>query len=139
MAGALQELPQPPQWLVLLLVSTHELPHIVPLQEDLHTPPSQVCPPAQAEPQPPQCDGFVCVLTQAVPHFVSPESHTKSQPVWAQTADAPPGATQALPQAPQCKTLDFRSAQALPHCVSPEPQSSAHAPETHLACPPVEP
>jgi hypothetical protein len=66
--------PQPPQFALLVIVSTQAFPHsICPAAEQPHVPPLQTEPAGQAMPQPPQLSALFVVSTHAPPeHWVSP-------------------------------------------------------------------
>jgi hypothetical protein len=71
-------MPQPPQLLLSLRVSTHRAPHIVlgdahppsTIDSAVHTPALHTWPLGHAMPQLPQFAGSTIVLTHVVPHIV---------------------------------------------------------------------
>jgi hypothetical protein len=70
--GALQTVPQVPQFEVSFLTSTHEPSQFsVPLAHaTTHWPPVHTCPVPQRTPHLPQLSRFELVSTQALPHWV---------------------------------------------------------------------
>lgn len=136
-AGAVQVVPQAPQWAGLVLRVTHEPLHRVPEHVVWHEPLEQTWLDPQATPHPPQFFGSVWVFTQLEPHFASPDPHTNPQAPPLQLAAAPAGGVHALPHAPQWLTLVSVSTQSPAQAVRLPAQDSSHAPLSHLAWPPV--
>ena len=65
-SAAAQSLPHPPQFPLLVLTSTHALPHAMrpaPQRPVMHVPAEQTCPATHAVPQPPQLFGSLLVST----------------------------------------------------------------------------
>jgi len=79
---AAQVVPQAPQFLGSLTVSTQAAPHLVapPAQLMAHWPMEQTSPAAQAVLQAPQFLGSLAVSTHAVPHIVTPGPHAGLAP-----------------------------------------------------------
>lgn len=71
MGGSGHALPQLPQWLGFVAVSTHWPPHAVwpPEQAETHVPPLQTCWAAHSVVQLPQCAGSLLVSTHCDPHL----------------------------------------------------------------------
>lgn len=82
-----QGLLQPPQFALLVIVSTHALPQsICPAAAQPHVPPLQTEPAGQAMPQPPQLSALFVVSTHApAEHWVSPEPQLDVQAFALQT------------------------------------------------------
>lgn len=66
LVGAVQSVSQAPQCSMLVIRSTHSLPHLLPLpvQSSVHTPSEHTCPAAHALPQAPQLSTLELVSTQ---------------------------------------------------------------------------
>jgi len=97
-SAPMQRFPQPPQLVLLLVVSTHWLLQELRLPLHTHCPFEQLAPVPQALLQAPQLFGSLSVLTHAPPQFVSPASvsHSRTQLPPEQT---PP--SHLFPHAPQ--------------------------------------
>jgi hypothetical protein len=106
---------QPPQWAVLVIVSTHAFEQSIwPAVEQPHTPALQTDPAGHALPQAPQLSALLIVSTQAPPvHWVSPPA----QLAWHELPLHTCPDAHLLPQVPQL----FASAgmHAPPHASSP--------------------
>jgi hypothetical protein len=79
---------QPPQFVLLLVVSTQALPHSIwPATEQPQTPLLQALAPAGQALQPPQCAIVLSppFVTHAVPHSIWPEGHIPVQALLLQT------------------------------------------------------
>jgi hypothetical protein len=97
--------PQPPQFVLLVSVSTHAPLHsICPATAQPQVPPLQAVAPVGQALQPPQCAIVLSppLFTQAVPHIIWFEGQLAMHVLFAQTW--PPG--QAL-QPPQCVASDW--------------------------------
>jgi hypothetical protein len=72
-----QTIPQPPQFALLVAVSTQLRPHwvVVPGHWAMHAPALQNSPVAQATPHPPQLSGSLSVNTQLPPQSFDPPEH----------------------------------------------------------------
>jgi hypothetical protein len=75
--GARQGIPQPPQFVVLVVVSTHTLLQSVSLPVHEQLPPLQLAD-WQDTPQYPQFEGSLFRSTQLPAHSVSPDPHTQA-------------------------------------------------------------
>lgn len=77
-------LPQAPQFIALVWVSTHVPSHSAWPVGHVQTPATQLEPPAQACPQPPQLPLSVCVFTQEPLQLVGvvPPQATVQAPFW---------------------------------------------------------
>jgi hypothetical protein len=129
--GALHDRPQPPQFALSLLVSTHEVPQVVfgGGQVVVHAPEEQSFGDAQGTPQPPQLAGSVLVSTHFPAQSVLP-------PVHAQDPDTHVSSErQIVPQPPQFVPSDLVSTQEPPQSVRPVPHVDEQWPEEHTSLP----
>jgi hypothetical protein len=78
-SSLLHVLPQPPQWLGSVVMSTQAPAQKVKPGWQTHTPESQDCPTPQAIPQPPQWSLSVHRSTQLCPQLYSPSEQTGMQ------------------------------------------------------------
>jgi hypothetical protein len=124
--------PQAPQWLASVAVSTQDALHTVSpaMQVSRHIPRSQSCPLGHALSQPPQWALSLWRSRQAPPHSVCPVGHTRRQLPATQLRPAP----QALPQAPQWLASMRGSTQAVdipsPHATRGAAHSRRQRPST---------
>jgi hypothetical protein len=141
--------PQNPQLFLLLVRSTHELPHRASPEPQAaeHVPALHACPPMHRLPQAPQLVALDCRSTQTfarppgpppIPmHSVSPAAHMQEPPMHG----APTG--HALPQLPQFVFDVWRSTQVIPpppipppmQAVRPVEQPITHDPAEHIVPP----
>jgi hypothetical protein len=114
-----QLLPQAPQLLASVFVSTHTLLQTVGLfaGHGPQAPETHASPRAHWWPQEPQLFGSVDTFTHLPEQIMEPELQTELHFPPAQIAVAFAGAGQTLPQAPQLLTLLVRSTQLPPHLV----------------------
>jgi hypothetical protein len=113
-----QAFPHAPQLVLLVFVSTQDVPHCVSdPQPDEHTPALQTCPVAHMCPQVPQLLASEEVGTHAPLHTVVPAGQVH----WPPLHDAPIG--HALPQSPQFFASDMVSTQAPPQLNKPPEQT----------------
>jgi hypothetical protein len=98
---------------LLLDVVTQRPSHKVWPLGQLHCPPLQLCPVAQAVPQAPQFAGSIRVSRHVAPHSVWPLKQEQLPAMHSEPAG------QALSQAPQCRSSVFGSTQLCPHSVTP--------------------
>jgi hypothetical protein len=109
---------QPPQLAALVVVSTHDAPHLVSVpQPAAHPPLAHTRPGSQAIPHLPQFMASDEVSTQAEPQTDVPLGQAQAPATQA----APVG--QALPQPPQFMASDFVSVQEPAQLVSPSAQA----------------
>jgi hypothetical protein len=83
---AVQAVPQPPQWVGSVCVSTQRPEQSVSLPLQPHVPVLQVSPTAQVFPQPPQFSGSVFVSTHCAPQLVVPARQLAAQMPLEQTS-----------------------------------------------------
>ncbi len=76
-----QVVPQPPQLVTLVFVSTQVPLHIVRPEVHAHAPPTQISPEAHPRPQAPQSLALVCVSVQAPPQSIWPVGHVHAPEV----------------------------------------------------------
>ena len=133
---ALHAVPQAPQLVRLVEVSTQPVEQSVSVPGQPHVPPEQVDVPGQACPQLPQFVALVSSSTQALPQTLSPAGHWQ----WPATQAAP--VAQAVPHAPQFCALVMTFTQTPPQTMpplghshtppaqmSPGPQACPHVPQ----------
>ena len=121
--GGLQTVPQAPQLLLLIVVSTQMPLQSVSPAGHLHWPAWHVSPPVQALPHLPQSRRLACRLTHEAPHAVSDASVHVQAPV-VQVWVAP----QRFPQVPQLVLLVDVSTHVPLHLVSASGQPATHMP-----------
>jgi hypothetical protein len=109
-APTAQALPQAPQLLALVVVSTHCPLHSVCPVGHAQLPLPQVCPLAQTLPQAPQLLASLLVFTQALPQKVCPAVVQAHAPL---TQERPP--PQTVPQVPQFDESVCELMHWLPH------------------------
>jgi hypothetical protein len=98
--GMAHALKQPPQWFGLLEVSTHSMPHNVPVgQNGMHRAFAQRASAGHVKPQPPQFDGSLFRSTQRSKQG----DRFAGQPQDPERHAASPRGSQTLPHAPQLK------------------------------------
>jgi hypothetical protein len=132
-------LPHPPQWAVLVSVSTQPPPHgVCPAPQLLvHPVAPQTSPGAQTVAQLPQWAGSEAVSTQTSPQRTRVPSHTKSHVPALHVGTANAGAVQGTPQALQLPGSVWRSRQTLPQSVSPGLHRTPHVEPAQNPTPPV--
>jgi hypothetical protein len=123
----LQSVPQAPQSLGLVAVSTHWPPQDDWPAGQAHVPLVQLSPPVHATPQAPQSRSSEVRLTQALVQSVRPVPQVSVQTPAEQTSPAGQGA----PHAPQSCGFDARSTHAPEQNAGVVPCVQAHALETH--------
>jgi len=130
-APELQVVPQAPQFVLLLRVSTHATPQRVSSMEQFarHSPATQPVPAPQAAPQAPQLALSVWAFTHVVPQRVVPAAQGARQLPLMQLVPAP----QTVPQVPQLALSVWVFTHADPQPVRPPVQVGVpvHAPAVH--------
>jgi hypothetical protein len=124
-------MPQPPQFVPSLFVSTQTPPHVVGFEVgQVHAPLTHVAPVAQSFPHPPQFDSSLERSAQPVEHETRPVGHTHAPPL--QVAPAP----HALPHAPQLSgslEVSVHTPGSFPQIAGFDDGHSPHVPLTHAA------
>jgi len=130
--SSVQSLPQPPQWALSMLVSTHLPSHTISPAGHSHAPPLHVAPIGHSVPQPPQCDVLVLVSTHAPSQNVSLLEQSHDEPVHTPPEHSQP-LGQMLPHAPQLR-LSVPSSASQPVAGSPS-QSAKPLAHTEMQLP----